>query len=1298
MPHYPCTDARPAPYTTPYTALLLVLSVLLSLLLPAGVAWAATPTAQATVASAAQAPEAKAPAAAQAPAEDAPADDAPAAEDCPVLPLAPLGDPGDAVGKAALEGNGTACFTFTAEQPGLHRLLLDDQHNNTLARVYDGETELDCYDYDWREGWCTLPRAGAYTLKLSNGTVDPDEALVAVIPLATTAGCLPETGTSWDLEPLKAKTPSQFAIICQPFTGKAGERITVDFATTKYGDEIAWITDETGRHICVRDEDGSDGCVLPSDGPYRVLGHVRDVEDGFPAEYTLKIRRLSDPQGCAVAPVNAYGSSPTEATSPTGCRTFTAPADGTYDVYGVAAGQGERTRLKVYDPQGRTVCETWSLCELTAGVAYTLLTDRPTLILHRASAAGCEQPAALGVLDGSFAAAGEIDCVSLPVPQDATIAILTPLGGPEPRPDVVVVDAAGTTRCGDDRLLQGTCVLTGPAPYRALISTDDTLRPTGAYRALLHRTDVVSTCPAVPSGDFTATSPTARFRTGDGVFSHCLSIPADGRSTTENLQLQAAPGTVTTAQVSVLDVTGKQVCQLWPSLSSWTTCQLTPGAAHTVLVTGRNTPAEYTLARRDVTATAKGCAETPATAVGGASTGGKPGVPGSLLCHQVTTGAAGDVLHLNVRDPLGTANILAYRADGSAPTCGYRNRSCAVTGSTHYQVLVTVPPHLKAADSYRFDALRIATPSGPAPECAKVPNISHGYGPITGTLDEQHTAVCRVLPTAARDRFDVKISDTAGATDIAVPALYDASLDNNCMLVSATGYQCYLSEPGFADPSPSTFLLGLPEKASKADYSAELDCWSSLCGTETVSVASVSPSSAQSGKIATLTVQGTALSPKDKVQLLGGPASLTATTVGVSEDARTLTATVDLRSAPTGTWQVYVTAGGMQYARGTLTVTPPAAGVGTFKPITPTRLMDTRSGLGVPKAKIGPGGTVTLQATGKAGIPVSGVTAVVLNVTATNATAGSFVSVYPDGTARTSASNLNFTAGQTIPNLVVVPVVNGKVSFYNKAGTVDLLADVSGYYTSDMAGSTFKPITPTRLMDTRAGLGVAQAKVGPGGVATLQVAGVSGIPVSGVTAVVLNVTATNATSGSFVSVYPDGTARTSASNLNFTAGQTIPNLVVVPVVNGKVSFYNKAGTVDLLADVSGYFTTDGTGSLYKPITPTRLMDTRAGQGVPQAKVGPGGVATLQVAGVSGIPVSGVTAVVLNVTATNATSGSFVSVYPDGTARTSASNLNFTAGQTIPNLVVVPVVNGKVSFYNKSGSVDLLADVAGYYTS
>ncbi|WP_189887265.1 FlgD immunoglobulin-like domain containing protein [Streptomyces xantholiticus] len=372
-------------------------------------------------------------------------------------------------------------------------------------------------------------------------------------------------------------------------------------------------------------------------------------------------------------------------------------------------------------------------------------------------------------------------------------------------------------------------------------------------------------------------------------------------------------------------------------------------------------------------------------------------------------------------------------------------------------------------------------------------------------------------------------------------------------------------------------------------------------------------------------------------------------------------------------------------------------GAGTYEPVTPTRSMDTRTGLGVPKAKVGAGQTVTLQVTGRSGIPASGVTAVVMNVTATTVTGTTYVSVYPNGTQRTSASNLNVTAGETRPNLVVVPVVNGKVSFYNNAGSVNLIADVAGYFTAEGSGSTYEPVTPTRFMDTRTGLGVPQAKVGAGQTVTLQVTGKHGLPASGVTGVVMNVTGTTATATTYVSAYPNGTTRTSASSLNLVAGQTAPNLVVVPVVNGKVSFYNNAGSVNLIADVAGYFTSAGDGSEYRPLTPTRFMDTRTGLGVPQAKVGAGQTVTLQVTGRNGVPATGVTAVVMNVTGTTVTGTTYVSVYPNGTTRTSASNLNLVAGQTAPNLVVVPVVNGKVSFYNNAGSVNLVADVAGYYT-
>ncbi|WP_232242065.1 choice-of-anchor D domain-containing protein [Streptacidiphilus jeojiense] len=363
-------------------------------------------------------------------------------------------------------------------------------------------------------------------------------------------------------------------------------------------------------------------------------------------------------------------------------------------------------------------------------------------------------------------------------------------------------------------------------------------------------------------------------------------------------------------------------------------------------------------------------------------------------------------------------------------------------------------------------------------------------------------------------------------------------------------------------------------------------------------------------------------------------------------------------------------------------------------PIAPTRFLDTRSGTGGAKARVGAGGKVVLQVAGVHGVPATGVTAVVMNVTAVGSTTGGYVTAYPDGQQMPTASSLNFVTGQTLANLVTVPVFDGKVDLYNAFGQVNLVADVTGYYTASGTGSALTAIAPTRFLDTRSGTGAAKARVGAGGKVVLQVAGVHGVPATGVTAVVMNVTAVGSTTGGYVTAYPDGQQLPTASSLNFVTGQTLANLAVVPVVDGKVDLYNAFGQVDLVADVTGYFS--GTGSLFSPAGPVRLLDTRNGTGAKAGAVGPGGTVTLQVTGANGVPASGVTAVVLNVTAVGSTTGGYLTVYPDGQQLPTASNLNFVTGQTIANQVLVPVVDGKVVFHNSTGSVQVVADLNGYF--
>lgn len=360
-----------------------------------------------------------------------------------------------------------------------------------------------------------------------------------------------------------------------------------------------------------------------------------------------------------------------------------------------------------------------------------------------------------------------------------------------------------------------------------------------------------------------------------------------------------------------------------------------------------------------------------------------------------------------------------------------------------------------------------------------------------------------------------------------------------------------------------------------------------------------------------------------------------------------------------------------------------------YTAVTSNRQLDTRSSGG----PLGPRGTRTFNLTG----PAATATAAVMNVTVTNTTAASFLTVYAGGGARPLASNLNWTGGRTVANLVEVPVgLGGSVTLYNQAGSVNVIADLEGYFSSP-SGTAGQEValTPARITDTRAGSGFPNAgsTLGPGGRLDIQVAGAGGVPPpASVAAVVLNVTATHTTAPSFLTVWA-GPTRPTASNLNWKAGQTVPNRVIVPIdALGKVSVYNSAGAADVLVDVSGYFTTGlVSGALFIPQAPHRIADTRG-----HATLGPGGIYTLTVGGHFGVPGTA-TAVILNVTVTHTTAPGFLTVYPSTSTRPTASDLNWPAGLTVPNLVVATLgTTGAIRFYNSSGSTDVLVDLVGYF--
>jgi hypothetical protein len=173
---------------------------------------------------------------------------------------------------------------------------------------------------------------------------------------------------------------------------------------------------------------------------------------------------------------------------------------------------------------------------------------------------------------------------------------------------------------------------------------------------------------------------------------------------------------------------------------------------------------------------------------------------------------------------------------------------------------------------------------------------------------------------------------------------------------------------------------------------------------------------------------------------------------------------------------------------------------------------------------------------------------VVVNVTVTGAVANSFLKAYPSGAAAPNSSNLNFAAGQTISNLVTTQIgSNGRISLYNQVGAVDVVVDVVGFFGPMVWGGFFHATAPTRVLDNRTGLGSYTTPWTDNLTRPVAVSGVAGIP-AGASAVVVNLTATNGTSGSLLTAYPSGSGLPNASNLLFGPGQTIPNLVMVPVV------------------------------------------------------------------------------------------------------------------------------------------------------
>lgn len=367
-------------------------------------------------------------------------------------------------------------------------------------------------------------------------------------------------------------------------------------------------------------------------------------------------------------------------------------------------------------------------------------------------------------------------------------------------------------------------------------------------------------------------------------------------------------------------------------------------------------------------------------------------------------------------------------------------------------------------------------------------------------------------------------------------------------------------------------------------------------------------------------------------------------------------------------------------------------GSSAFQAVAPSRLADTRPDQGSFGYTRLSDQVVRVQVAGRGGVPANA-SAAVLNVTGVNTTAPGYVTAYPAGTDLPTASNVNFDgAGQVMANMVTVKLgTGGAVDVYMQR-KMDIAVDVSGAYVPVAAPVSkgrlvTRPDGAFRVLDTRhRGEGVA-------GTATERVdVSTAGVPVDAV-AVVVNITATVTGTG-FWTAFPLGQVRPNASNLNIDqpgetrAGQAIVLLSGVPAFN----VYSQGGG-HLVVDVTGWFTgataavtTDG---LFLPSNPTRLLDSRNSFVMPTW-----GGSTLE------FPVYGppgqVSAAAINITGTQSMLGGFVTAFPSGVNRPTASNLNVdTWDQTIANHAIVRASTRGISLFTQSG-LHLIADLNGWF--
>lgn len=362
-----------------------------------------------------------------------------------------------------------------------------------------------------------------------------------------------------------------------------------------------------------------------------------------------------------------------------------------------------------------------------------------------------------------------------------------------------------------------------------------------------------------------------------------------------------------------------------------------------------------------------------------------------------------------------------------------------------------------------------------------------------------------------------------------------------------------------------------------------------------------------------------------------------------------------------------------------------AAAPATFNPITPLRLIDTRSGLGTARMALGAGCTLVVDPL----LPPSA-TAVTVNIAAINPQLSGHVTVYPCGTERPLVSVLAALAGRTVAATTVTRLgLDGTFCVYSYYAA-EMVIDLYGWYSAS-EGVPYQPIVTKRLLDTRSGSRLAA------GSTTRVMAVRSGAAPAGATGAALTLHSTDAVANGHIIVYPCTAPMPEASALNVTAGISITNHVQVAVPpTGEICVF-VSSSMHVVADMSGWFGSGATTRFYA-LMPYRALDTRFGIGLSGAfGAGTNRAVALAPSPANGLPdAANVAAVFAVVTAVAPQKAGYLTVHACQSPVPQVSMVRFATGLNAASAVAgLDDAQGRWCIYS-SAWAHVLVDVSGYF--